>query len=78
MIEKQKIDVSGTYEDYLISRGKQYQSRREENLQKKEKEDPERKECTFSPDIYQNKRAGEDYNSSRHAGSGNKWEELYH
>lgn len=78
MVESQKIQVAGSYEDYLINRGKAYEQRRFDEQAKKDMADPESKECTFSPNIYARKGGPEaDQSASRVTNSANKWEELY-
>ena len=79
MVAKRKIDLGpmGTHQDYLINRGIEYEKRRQEEQQRKDMEDPENRECTFSPNILTGKRKGEDHSASRITNSSSKFQELY-
>jgi len=80
MIAKQKIEKKDgmSHQDYLISRGKQYEQKRQQEQHRKDMEDPEARECTFAPVVQNSGRKGPDDNCSQNRlNSGNKWDELY-
>ena len=52
MLTTKKIEVGGSYQDYLINRGKQYDLKRLGEQEKKLVDDPENKDCTFRPQTY--------------------------
>ena len=81
MQEKNKINVTGNYGDYLMQRGIEYKKKREDGLKRKIQEDTEGTECTFQPAVYGSQRKGEKNAGeevSRIANSASKWDELYH
>lgn len=80
MVAKQKIQKGGmSHQDYLINRGRQYEQKRQMEQVKKDMEDPENRECTFAPTVFNSARKGEDNASANRVNnSASKWDELYH
>jgi len=78
MVADNKIQVGQSYEDYLISRGKQYEQKRQNKQAEKDMADLENRECTFMPQVQGSSRQGDQARMGHsHSQSANKWEELY-